>query len=293
MKSIRKLTILCLAFGLAAMLAGAYAEPLRYFGQTPNSYQSQMPYGNNAQTGRYALSEGTRIYYEVYGQGVPIVVLHGGLAGSIAEMGQFIDNLTKTRQVIAINTRGHGKSEVGNAVPSYEQKARDLRAVLKQENIVRADFLGFSDGAYTALMFARQYPQITQKVIAIGAGEWKKGFRDLGKGDFAEFAKLDSVYWEQQAEIRPEPKRTAEWFAQSVRYYNTLEFGGNVLSQVNAPVLLVVGEDDANAPLDTVLNAYRMLPNADLAVIADSPHQAFDKNFPAVWSAVEPFLTNP
>jgi pimeloyl-ACP methyl ester carboxylesterase len=55
-------------------------------------------------------------------------------------------------------------------------------------------------------------------------------------------------------------------------------------------VLFVVGEDDANAPLDTVIAAYRMTPNADLSVIPSAPHPVFIVNFPAVWTAVQPFL---
>ncbi|WP_237052483.1 alpha/beta fold hydrolase [Mannheimia granulomatis] len=282
---------------LSSLLLGvsiaAYADNLRYFGQTPQSYQSQIDYGNNANTGHYVLSDDTRIYYEVYGKGEPIVVLHGGLVGSTAEMGQFIDELAKNRQVIAISTRGHGKSEIGQRVPSYEQKARDVQAVLNQQKIAKTDLLGFSDGAYTAMMFAKNYPSQTQKVVAIGAGEWVKGARHLGDGNFEPFAQLDPAYWAEQATIRPEPKRTADWFAQSIAYYNELDYSQAIFKQIASPVLLVVGEEDQNAPLDTVFSAYKALPNADLAVVADAPHPAFATHFRAVWAAVEAFLAKP
>lgn len=121
---------------MAALLAtAAHAEPLRYFGQTEQSYQSHTNYGNNAASGRYAVSDGSKIYYEVYGQGKPIVVLHGGMVGSTAEMGEFIDRLRPQRQVIAISTRGHGKSESGKVLPTYAQKAKDTAAVLRQLGI--------------------------------------------------------------------------------------------------------------------------------------------------------------
>lgn len=290
--SMEKLTMKKLV--LTALFIGANltanAENLRYFGQTTDSYQSQTDYGNNTAKGRYAVSDGTRIYYEVYGQGEPIVVLHGGLVGSVAEMGQFIDKLSQNRQVIAISTRGHGKSEVGNAIPSYEQKAKDIQAVLQQQNIAKTDLLGFSDGAYSALMFAKNHPAQTQKIVAIGAGEWKQGFRNLGDGNFEAFAQLDPAYWQQQATIRPNPNATPAWFAGSIQYYNQLNFGENVFKSIDAKVLMLVGEDDQNAPLDTVISAYKMLPNADLAVIANTPHPAFAVNFEAVWQQIEPFL---
>lgn len=279
---------------MAALLAtAAHAEPLRYFGQTEQSYQSHTNYGNNAASGRYAVSDGSKIYYEVYGQGKPIVVLHGGMVGSTAEMGEFIDRLRPQRQVIAISTRGHGKSESGKVLPTYAQKAKDTAAVLRQLGISQADFLGFSDGAYTALQFAADYSTQSGKIIAIGAGEWKRGFIQGGAKERASFAvlqKLDPAYWAQQQTIRPNPQRTAQWVAQQNTAYNQTEFGAKIFSRVQSPVLLVVDEDDQNAPLDTLIAAYKMLPNADLAVIPNTPHPTFAVNFPAVWASVEPFL---
>lgn len=265
----------------------AYAENLRYFGQTPDSYQSQTDYGNAG--GNYIQSGDAKIYYEIHGQGDPVVVLHGGLVGSIAEMGQLIDHLARTHQVIAINTRGHGKSGIGGQPPSYAVKARDVHNVLTRITDKPAHILGFSDGAYTAYHFALEFPEKTDKIIAIGAGEWKKGFRTFG-GTFAEFSKLDPLYWQEQAKIRPEPERTEEWFGQNVVYFNDLEIGETVFKNIAAKTLLIVGEDDQNAPPDTVISAYKMLPDADIAVIPNASHSVFADNFEAVWAVIKPFL---
>lgn len=276
---------------IALLLVGtsltANAENLRYFGQTAQSYQSPINYGDAG--GKYVQSGDAKIYYEIYGQGEPIVVLHGGLVGSIGEMGQLIDNLTKTHQVIAINTRGHGKSSIGNQVPSYAVKAQDVHTVLTHVTDKPAYILGFSDGAYTAYYFALNFPEKTKKIIAIGAGEWKKGFRTFG-GTFAEFSKLDPLYWQQQAQIRPEPNRTEKWFGQNVAYFNDLEVGEVIFKNIPAKTLLIVGEDDKNAPLDSVISAYKMLPDADIAVIPSAFHSVFADNFEAVWAVIEPFL---
>jgi alpha/beta hydrolase family protein len=105
---------------------------LRYFGQSETAYHSQVPYGNNEKVGHYATtSDGAKIYFERYGKGSPVIILHGGLVGSTAEMGEFIDRLSQNHEVIAINTRGHGKSGVGSVAPTYAQKAADVLAVLK------------------------------------------------------------------------------------------------------------------------------------------------------------------
>jgi len=136
-----------------------------------NRQPASVPYGNNPQAGRYALAEGAKIYYEVYGKGKPFFLLHGGIMGSIDEMAQFIDSLSKTYQVIAVSTRGHGKSEIGRTPLSYEQKANDVMAVINAVTKDSVTILGFSDGAYTGYKIASMYPARVNKLIAIGAGE--------------------------------------------------------------------------------------------------------------------------
>lgn len=86
-------------------------KPLRHFMQSGPSPANEIQYGNNPKAGYYVNVGDAKIYYEVYGKGEPLVVLHGGGYGSIYEMFQFIDSLSKTYQVIAISTRGHGKSK--------------------------------------------------------------------------------------------------------------------------------------------------------------------------------------
>ena len=74
-------------------------------------YGQSLPYGNNPQAGHYLDVGDAKIYYEVYGSGKPVVLLHGGVYGYIDEFEPFIKRLSETRQVICIATRGHGKSE--------------------------------------------------------------------------------------------------------------------------------------------------------------------------------------
>ena len=283
-------TVLIRALSVSVLLAGSVqAEALRYFGQTPQSYQSRTDYGNNPAAGHYIQSGDANIYYETYGTGAPVIVLHGGLAGSIGEMGQFIDRLAQTRQVIAISTRGHGKSDIGTQTPDYAVKAADVRRVLRAASEQPAVILGFSDGAYTAYQFARDYPQDVSKIIAIGAGTWEKGWRDFGMA-YEDFVRLDPDYWRQQDTIRPQPRETARWYKQSTDFYQQYELTAADLSGIQTPVLVLAGEDDQNAPLDSVIAAYKALPNADLAIIPNAPHSVFQSNFPAVWAVVETFL---
>src|SRR6202012_1664909 len=91
-----------------------------------------IAYGANAAAGHYLTVDDTRIYYETYGSGgTPLVLLHGGVYGYIEEFGELIAELSQHRRVIAIATRGHGKSDIGTKPFSYAMFAEDAVAVIR------------------------------------------------------------------------------------------------------------------------------------------------------------------
>ena len=285
------LALATLSLGTLSLgMVSANAHDIRYFGQSDTAYQSSQAYGFNRGAGHFAPVGDTQIYYEVYGTGSPVVVLHGGMVGSSLEMGELIDNLVKTRQVIVVSTRGHGLSKLGNRMPSYEQKAQDVASVLAQLNLEKVDIVGFSDGAYTGYFFAKAYPERLDKLVAIGAGEWRQGARHFGL-TLAQLSQMDNAYWEQQIRLRQSSETTINQdLAIMNAYYNSVNLPAQFFADISAETLLIVGEDDANAPLDSVIASYKAMPNADLAVIADTTHPTFTENFPAVWAVIEPFL---
>ncbi|ECZ3359585.1 alpha/beta hydrolase [Salmonella enterica] len=293
-KTFTSLIALCMSAISAQAAEIQPNQPLHWFGQNATGYQSVTPYGNNAKAGHYVQSGDAKIYYEVYGSGEPVVLLHGGLVGSMAEMSEFADRLKSSHLVIMVNTRGHGKSDIGSVLPSYKQKSKDLHEVLSALNISHTDIIGFSDGAYTGYQFSADYPQQVNKLVAIGAGEWKKGFVQGGRKDRSEPLKsmieLDPRYWAEQENIRPQPDKMSQWFRQANQQYDQTTVGKSLFEAIHVPVLVIAGEKDVNAPLDTVIAAYKMLPNAQLAIIPDAPHPAFTTNFDAVWASIKPFL---
>lgn len=246
--------------------------------------------------GHYVKSNDAAIYYEVYGdkKAETVVLLHGGMVGVPAEMSQLADKLISDYQIVLIATRGHGRSEVGKSIPSYEQKAEDINAVLEDLKIDRANFIGFSDGGYSALFFAERYPEKTDKVIGIGAGVWRKGFVQGGRTamkSFEDLRNMDIRYWnEQQNGIRPEPERTAEWFDSTINYYNFVAVDEKIFGNIKAETLLLAGEKDANAPLDTVVEAYHMMANAQLGIVPDAPHGVLQTDFDTAYVMIQKFL---
>lgn len=167
------------------------------FSQKESPAQARkIPYGNNSIAGHYVQAGDAKIYYEVYGKGKPVVLLHGGIMGSIDEMHQFIDSFSKNYQVIAVSTRGHGKSEIGQGPVTYEGKANDVMAVINAVTRDSLIVLGFSDGAYTGYKLASMYPERVKKLIAIGAGEQVPGLRKV-VFDATDAMRDDNLFWKQ------------------------------------------------------------------------------------------------
>ncbi len=255
----------------------------------PASVVNKIPYGANPKAGHYVQADDAKIYYEVYGKGQPIVLLHGGGFGSTIEMAAFIDSFQQKFQVIAVSTRGHGKSEIGSTPLTYEQKANDVIAVINAVTKEQCIILGFSDGAYTSYKVASMYPTRVKKLIAIGAGEQVPGLRKVIL-DTKEAFKLDSTYWKQQLALMPEPERIQEYWTKMADFYNTMTASKALFTTIKCPVLLMAGELDRNAPLPTVITAYNMIPNCQLAIIPNTGHVVFLENFAAVWASILPFL---
>lgn len=151
-------------------------------------------------------------------------------------MAGFIDRLSPSHQVIAISTRGHGKSE-------------------------------------------------------IGAGEMKRSGSTFHLTRETVFA-LDPPFWEQQLRLMPEPDRVEEFFVKLSALYNGLTASKELFRSIQCPVLLISGERDQNAHLTTIVAAYHMIPDCQLAIIPMATHAVFLENFAAVWACLLPFLSN-
>ncbi len=267
------------------------SAPMRHFMQQAASPANAIPYGNNPNAGHYVTAGDARIYYEVYGKGKPLVVLHGGGVGSTYEMFQFIDSLSKTYQVIAVSTRGHGKSEIGQLPLTYEQKADDVLAVINAVTKDSVLVLGFSDGAYTGYKLAGMYPARVRKLIAIGAGEQVPGLRKVIL-DAKAMARIDPLYWNQQVALMPEPERIEEYWTKLAQFYNTMTASKELFASIRCPVLVVSGDRDQNAPLATIMAACQMIRASQLCIVPNAGHTVFLENFPAVWASITPFLPN-
>lgn len=277
-------SIILLAF---CAYANAQQHLIRAF-QPPNII-NEIPYGANEKAGHYVQANDAKIYYEVYGKGQPIVLLHGGLFGSTVEMADFIDSLQQDFQVIAISTRGHGKSTLGTEPLTLEQRANDAMAVINAVTTDSMTVLGFSDGGYTAYKLGSMFPNRIKKIVVMGAGELYPGLREFNF-TAKQAVEMDKAYWEQQLKLMPEPQRLEEMVAQVGNCYNHLTVGRDLLGAIKCPVLVLAGDRDQGNSVEHVVNAARMIPMHQIGIIPNTGHTVFLENWQAVWASVAPFL---
>jgi pimeloyl-ACP methyl ester carboxylesterase len=128
-----------------------------------------------ASTGYADAAEGLRVYYEIYGQGDPIVVMAGGF-GDASSMMQTIGPLSRERQVIAIALEGHGRTALRETPMSHERNGDDVAAVLKHLNIAKADVAGYSHGGDAAIRMAIQHPERVRNLIVISTAAERDGW---------------------------------------------------------------------------------------------------------------------
>ncbi|MFX0557466.1 alpha/beta fold hydrolase [Maribacter sp. CXY002] len=251
--------------------------------------QSQkINYGDNSAAGHYVQTEDAKLYYEIYGEGEPIILLHGGILGYMDEMAGFIEKLKPNYQVIAMATRGHGKSEIGSKTITYELKANDVIDVINAVTQDSVTVLGFSDGAYTAYKVASLFPNRVKKLIAIGAGEQIPGLRTVNfNGPIFD---PNNEIWTKKKKLMPEPERLEQFWKDMQHFYNNMVASKKLFNSIKCPTLVLSGELDRNAPLATVIATYQMIPDSQLAIIPNTGHVTFMENFDAVWASVKPFL---
>lgn len=251
----------------------------------------KTPYGNNPKAGRYVQAKDAKLYYEVYGKGQPVVLLHGGLFGSTVEMTDFINKLKKNYQVIAISTRGHGKSELGTEPLTLEQRANDAMAVINAVTKDSVIVIGFSDGGYAAYQLGALYPHQVKKMIVMGAGELYPGLREFNF-TAKQAMEFDKPFIEQQLKLMPEPNRLEEMFAGVRNCYNKLTVSKDLLGAIKCPVLVMAGDNDGGNPVERVVSAARYIPKHKISIIPNTGHGCFLENFEATWASIAPFLKN-
>jgi pimeloyl-ACP methyl ester carboxylesterase len=258
---------------------------------------SSAAYGANASAGHFLTVADTRIYYETYGSGgTPLVLLHGGLYGYIAEFGDLIQEMSRNRKVIAIATRGHGKSDIGNQAFSFELFANDALAVIRKETGQRVDVLGFSDGALTSYLLASEHPEVVRRLVAIGGPRGTQDWSGKALAEFKSFQvsdveKNDPQFVADRKKLMPEPERWAEFVMRLTKLEGVpFIITDQQIRSIEAPTLLIAGDRDPYNQTARFLEIYNLLPHGELMIVPGSGHLVLYHEPKLTILAVEEFL---
>jgi pimeloyl-ACP methyl ester carboxylesterase len=261
------------------------------------SSAQQIPYGNNPQAGKYVKAGEAKIYYEVYGQGEPLLLLHGDLYGSIGEFAEYYPMLSKEFKVIAVGKRGHGQSDVGNHPFTEKLLAEDALAVLKNEKHDKATVVGFSGGGITAYYLAAYYPENVVRVVAMAGGLNSKG-RNPGVQEGMDKTTGKSLeqnapeFVNERKKLMPQPERFGEVVEKlKERWKKEVYIEEAKAKAIRCPVLIVIGDRDYYSSVEGALEIHRTIPASFLAVIPNCDHVGLIQRPSVFQSTILPFLT--
>jgi pimeloyl-ACP methyl ester carboxylesterase len=227
--------------------------------------QSAAPYGNNPAAGKYYNIRGIKMYCEVYGQGKPLLMIHGN-GGSIASFSKNIPYFSKKYMVIVPDSRAHGKSTDTKDSLSFEMMADDFNALLDTLHIQKAYVIGWSDGGINALLLAMRHPDKVIKLASTGA--------NLTPDSTALIPSLwkDMVkqYNEQKNKKWTTAKEKNDWKIFLLDYLQP-NIPAMALHAIKCPSLIICGDHDL-IPVEHTALIYHYIPGAWLWVVPNSGH---------------------
>ncbi len=235
-------------------------------------------FGVNKQAGRYAEVNGIKLYYEVYGEGQPLLVLHGN-GGSISDAALMYPELIKKYKVIAVDSRGQGNSSDTDEELTYELMASDVNVLLSELEIDSVYIWGQSDGAILGLILAMNYPEKVKKVAAFGA--------NIQPDTLAIFPSLFRHITKTIEETKD--ARIRKWYTLMYKYPR-IPFSD--LSGIKAPVLVVAGDRDYIRPEHT-LKIFQSIPNSQMCILPGATHGAAWEKQDLFMKIMEDFFDKP
>jgi pimeloyl-ACP methyl ester carboxylesterase len=236
------------------------------------------------QTG-YAPANGLDLYYEIHGDGPPLLLLHGAYM-TIDMMKPLLQGLAKYRQVVAVEEQGHGRTADVDRPITYEQMADDSAAVLARLGIDRADVVGFSMGGGIALQLAIRHPAVVRKLVVASAGFATNGMHAEAIEMFPSITPelfAGSPIEEEYLRLAPNPGDFPK-LVEKLTELDTTDFAWSKddVRGITAPALIVLGDSDV-VRLEHAVELFGLLgggvmgdlaglPSSQLAVLPGTTH---------------------
>lgn len=203
------------------------------------------------QTG-YAPVNGLKMYYEIHGEGKPIVLLHGAFNSINTAFSMLIPELSKTRKVIAVELQGHGRTNDIERPFSFENFADDVAALMKYLKIDTADIFGYSMGGGTAWQVAIRHPQLVRKLIIASAVYKYEGWTPETRAilpmltpQMFEATPIKTEY----DKLAPDPKHWTDFINKMKKFVTTsYDFTDEKIKAIKSPTLIITGDGDGVLP---------------------------------------------
>jgi pimeloyl-ACP methyl ester carboxylesterase len=248
-------------------------------------------------TSGYAPVNGLEMYYEVHGTGRPLVLLHGGLLTIDLSFGTMLPALATTRQVIAAELHGHGRTADTDRDVTIEYMASDVVGLLDHLGIERADLFGFSLGGLVALELAMRRPDRTGQIVIAAVHFRADGYHpeirnpELHAGSTRmpterDFQDMRDAY----VQVAPDPDHFDEFTAKASAAVGAFQgWPEERLRAVTVPTLLVVGDHDF-VRLEHAVEMHELIPDAQLAVLPGATHMDLTRRADLIVPMIESFL---
>ena len=216
---------------------------------------------------------GIRIWYAEFGNGPPVILLHGGLANS-DYWGLQVRALSPQYRVIVMDSRGHGRSS-RNATPiGYDLMASDVIALMNQLRIDKAAIVGWSDGAIIGLDLAIHHPERLTRVFAFAANSNPSGVKDVDKSPV--FTEFIARAGKQYAQLSPTPNQYREFVADIEHMWASQpDFTDAQLKGISVPVWIVDGDHDEAIKRENTDLMASMIPGSGELILPQVSHFAF------------------
>lgn len=234
----------------------------------------------------YAPVNGIKVYYEVYGEGKPLVLLHGAFMTINLNWGQLIPELSKTRKVIAIELQGHGHTAFSDRKLNFATLASDVESVLDHLKIDSADVAGYSMGGYVAYQLAIQSPKRVRKLVILSStyksSGWLPQVTNGLKAMRPEFFTNTPMKAAYDA-VAPDKTKWTKFLEQMIAFAGVpFDLGEANIAKITSPVLLVAGDNDGLDKIE-LIKTYQLLggavcadfmpmPKSQLAIVPSQSH---------------------
>jgi pimeloyl-ACP methyl ester carboxylesterase len=262
---------------------------------------------NAQKPGNYAPVNGLKMYYEIHGQGKPLVLLHGAFNTIGLAFGQLIPELSKNRKVIAVELQGHGRTADIDRPFSFESMADDIAALLKYLKTDSADILGYSMGGAVTMQLAIRHPQTIRKMIIISAAYKYEGWSPETR---AILPQLTPEMFEgtpikiDYDSLAPDPKHWTQFVNKMKQFVAApFDFNAEKIKQIKSPALIICADGDGLLP-EHAVELYRLLggkymvdfgpiPGTQLAILPGSSHISVMMETGWLLSMIPRFLDTP